>query len=94
MIGDTVGGVGLVLVGEGLVVPGYLGHRLVVGDHPEPAVVLVEHHRAALPQLVIAAMAIGDELQGLMIDIYNDICCLSVHARSVGPSDCPKGYEP
>jgi hypothetical protein len=57
--------------------------------------VLVEHHRAALPQLVIASMAVGDELRRLMIDVDCDVCCLGVHARSVvaWPSGLD-GYEP
>ena len=68
-IGDPVVSVGLVLVGEGLVVAGHGRHRLVVGHHPEPAVMLVEHHRAAVPHLGVAAVAAGDEVGSLMIDV-------------------------
>ena len=69
VVGDPVVGVGLVLVGERLVVAGHGRHRLVVGDHPEPAVMLVEQNRAALPHLGVAAVAVGNEGRGLMVDI-------------------------
>ena len=69
VVGDPVVGVGLVLVGEGVVVAGHRRHRLVVGDHPEAPVLLVEHNRAAVPQIGVAAVAVGNEGRILMVDI-------------------------
>ncbi len=69
LVVDAVCGVGLVFVGEGVVVSGGLAHRVVAAEVPEAVVVLVPRDRAFLSQFGVDRSLVEVELVGVVVEV-------------------------
>ncbi len=84
---------GDVAAGEvGLAVPGHRGDLLVPADHPEPAVALVERHRAA-PQVAPALDPVRVPRRVVVVEVDRRPL-RHAHASSPGPAVRTRGSPP
>ena len=86
LVVHAVGGVGLVLVREGVAVAGGLRHRVVAGDEPESAVVLVPRDRASTAEVRVDFPLVEVEVVGMMVEV-ND-CDVGAVTSGISQRDC------
>jgi hypothetical protein len=73
LIVHTVGGIRLVLVGERVAIAGGLAYRVVTGEEPESAVVLIPCHRTSSAEIGVDHQFVEVEFVGMMIEIHHHV---------------------